>query len=452
MSIETIRLTGRGKAFLIVSCILIGLSFVAPTNDAFLSLLVSGLSMILLIFISYNFLMIKARVLHQVEIQRIIKGSKIEKEPHQILIRFKNPTAFPIYCSEITDNPPETAKIIRGSNNSILVLPPKGISTMSYWAKFSTGEHKFKKSTVLIRDPLSLLFVTVPLGKEDIARIFPKIRPIIERRLWRSLVTAPFGMSRARVIGAGHEFADIREYVYGDDFRKIEWKSTARTGKLMVKDHELEAHLRVIFILDATKTMLHGVLGNTKLEYSIRAVAAISKFLLDRGDQVALTIYMGENDFLFVPMLKGRGRFKEILQALSRVSPKGLNKSGLIEAISKSVAKSTAWGKNLIILISDLENCTIDFLESLAELAFRIRSMKNDFYIISPYTPLFEEETMSSLGRIIYRIYAASSWKEREKITRIFERRGISVLNVGPRDIIDIVLKRIEEMRPVAPV
>ena len=80
-----------------------------------------------------------------------------------------------------------------------------------------------------------------------------------------------------------------------------------------------------------------------------------------------------------------------------------------------------------------------------------VRKSRNRIIIVSPYTPLFEVETLAGVGKIMYRIHAAKSWSSREEVVREFERLGIPVLNVGQEDVVEVLLNRLEEERRIAP-
>jgi len=394
---------------------------------------------------------VKAKVLSYVKVERKIKGSFIEQEPHTVVLSFYNPSLIPIYGVEFVDNLPKTFKVYDGSPSGLLILPPKGIAEYKYKIRPLMGRHVFGELKVILRDPLSLFFIETTMRKPVEYKFKPKVIPLRERKLLSAMVTAPFGTSKARIKGVGQEFTDVRDYVPGDDFRYLEWKATARTGKLKVKEYELEAHLRAIFILDASKTMYYGLAGNTKLEYSARAIAAIAKLLLDRGDYVGLTIYMGGDKYEIVPLRHGRTHIHRILDALANIRPYSEDKTLLPEVIAKSLIRGTAWGYNLLLLITDLEPYDMALYNRIVDALVKAKELRNSICIISPYTPLFEIETLDGFSKAIYRIQVAKGWDVRESSLKVFTSKGIPVLNVGPHDIIEVVLKKIEALRFHAP-
>src|SRR5207245_813389 len=121
--------------------------------------------------------------------------------------------------------------------------------------------------------------------------------------------------------GEGMEFADIREYTHGDPFKRIEWKSTARTGELMVRELHAETTLNVMIILDASDTMAYGQAGQTKLDYSARAVASLVNYLSKRGDFFGLTIVQGQRPARVIPLARGQVQITRILNLLGQLQP-----------------------------------------------------------------------------------------------------------------------------------
>src|SRR5262249_513494 len=64
------------------------------------------------------------------------------------------------------------------------------------------------------------------------------------------------GIRAAHMIGAGREFESLREYQPDDDYRRIDWKATAKRGKLISRQYEVERSQNVVLVLDMGRTML----------------------------------------------------------------------------------------------------------------------------------------------------------------------------------------------------
>ena len=98
------------------------------------------------------------------------------------------------------------------------------------------------------------------------------------------------GLRRMRLRGAGSEFESVRDYESGDGFRSIDWKATARRGKLMVVQREVERSQDVMLLIDCGRLMTARAGMQRKLDYAVTAglsVASIASLASDRVGVVA---------------------------------------------------------------------------------------------------------------------------------------------------------------------
>jgi uncharacterized protein (DUF58 family) len=98
------------------------------------------------------------------------------------------------------------------------------------------------------------------------------------------------GLRRLRRRGTGGEFASLREYGPDDAFRSIDWKATARRGKPMVAEYEVERAQQIVVAIDAGRLMTPRLGDRRKLDYAVSAalaIAAIARLAADRVGVVA---------------------------------------------------------------------------------------------------------------------------------------------------------------------
>src|SRR3989442_6339922 len=76
------------------------------------------------------------------------------------------------------------------------------------------------------------------------------------------------GMHKSPHKGSSVEFAEHKQYVPGDDLRKIDWKVMAKTDRVYVKQYEEETNLRCYLIIDASGSMAYGSGDVSKFRYS----------------------------------------------------------------------------------------------------------------------------------------------------------------------------------------
>jgi uncharacterized protein (DUF58 family) len=106
------------------------------------------------------------------------------------------------------------------------------------------------------------------------------------------------GYHASRQLGGAGEFVDFREYMGGEDLRRLDWKVLARTGKAFVRLHEEETNLICTLVIDASGSMRFGTAGRrdtaqSKLEYVQYLATALSHVISRSQDQVGLAVLDG---------------------------------------------------------------------------------------------------------------------------------------------------------------
>ncbi|MEI9998685.1 MAG: DUF58 domain-containing protein [Verrucomicrobiota bacterium] len=110
------------------------------------------------------------------------------------------------------------------------------------------------------------------------------------------------GLHRSPRKGSSVEFAEYRDYQFGDDLRRIDWRLYGRTDRLHVKQTEHETQLRVFLVFDTSASMGYTARPGerlTKIDYARTVLAALGLLALRQGDAFGLaTIGAGLDDFL----------------------------------------------------------------------------------------------------------------------------------------------------------
>ena len=123
------------------------------------------------------------------------------------------------------------------------------------------------------------------------------------------------GIRAARLQGAGREFESLREYMPDDEMRRIDWKASARSGKLVSRQYEVEKSQSVILAIDVGRTMLAEIDGIQKLDYAINAALLLAYVATLSEDRVGLLLFADEVQ-TYLPPKKGRAQVYAIMEAL----------------------------------------------------------------------------------------------------------------------------------------
>ena len=189
------------------------------------------------------------------------------------------------------------------------------------------------------------------------------------------------GIHQSPFRGHSLEFAQHREYAYGDELRHIDWKVYGRTDRFYVKQYQEETNLRAYILLDISKSMTFtGDTGSiSKLVYGIHLSAAISYLLLHQEDSVGLALF--DNKIRnFIPPRAQLGHFANIADVLENITPgEDTNISVILDDFGKLLKK-----RGLVIFISDLFDDPEQVMKSIKLLRFKHHDVVV-FQIISPY-------------------------------------------------------------------
>ena len=142
---------------------------------------------------------------------------------------------------------------------------------------------------------------------ENLLHVYPDMRQMREYALLaRSDRLNLVGMRRTRRIGQDNEFERLRDYTLDDNYKHIDWRSTARRGKLTVKDFQANQSQRVIFLVDCGRMMTNTSEGISLLDHAFNAALMLSYIALNRGDSVGLICFADEVQAYVAPS-RGRG-------------------------------------------------------------------------------------------------------------------------------------------------
>lgn len=156
------------------------------------------------------------------------------------------------------------------------------------------------------------------------------------------------GRHRSKHLGESLDFADYREYVPGDDYRRIDHQLWARLGQVLVRRFEAEEELTVTIILDATASM--GMGG--KFETARRVAAIVSYLALSSGDRVVPVVIAGDGGRPTTrgPIGRHRSAWPTIERWLESIDTAGTTPlAGAIRGVVGPVA-----GKGAVVVVSDL--------------------------------------------------------------------------------------------------
>ncbi|MGI0148975.1 MAG: DUF58 domain-containing protein, partial [Thermoplasmata archaeon] len=223
---------------------------------------------------------------------------------------------------EVADVLPREFAVVRGTNHAVVSLEAGGTLLLAYTIRSDVkGDYVLGPVRARSFDPLAL-------GAEDAVLPLPSrlvVAPAVEdlrRVALQPRRTRPwFGQVPSRRIGAGTEFWGVREYVSGDEVRRINWKASARFERLYTNEYEGERSGDVVIVVDARRESLVGTEANNPIEHGVRAALGIADRALAAKNRAGLIVQRQVLDV--VPLAFGRKQLYRILEHLTHVRAGG---------------------------------------------------------------------------------------------------------------------------------
>ncbi len=194
------------------------------------------------------------------------------------------------------------------------------------------------------------------------------------------------GQHRSPHRGSSVEFAEYRNYVPGDDLRRLDWRVFARSDRFYMKEFEAETNLRCYLVIDGSGSMGFQMRHGRKIDFAKRLAATLTYLVIHQGDAAGL-ICSGEKVSMEIPPKRTPAHVQLILEHLDKVEPAG--ETGLIAALHELAEKARPRG--LVLIFSD---CFTD-LEPLLQAVQHLRFRKHDvalFHLLDAAELQFEFE------------------------------------------------------------
>ncbi len=283
-------------------------------------------------------------------------------------------------------------------------------------------------------------------------KVYPNLLDIRKYELQaRKGMLQEIGLRQARMLGSGTEFERLREYQLDDEFRKIDWKATARRGKPVTREFETEKSQTVMCLLDAGRLMrppVNDAANQTghalaKIDYSINAVLMLAYVAALRGDRVGLLTFADEVTNYLAPRA-GRGQFYKMLALLYAVESQPVE-SDYVRAFSYLGAKHKK--RSLIVIFSDIATgiAANTLVRQLAPLSPRHLVLL--VAISDPTIVQLASQIPRDSASVYERAVAEQLVDERTLILETLRQRGVLTLDVPANQLTVAVVNKYLELK-----
>lgn len=198
----------------------------------------------------------------------------------------------------------------------IVQLQPKSRSTLRYRLRpRRRGAFELARIYLQVRSRMGFWRRFFSYEQLSTVNVYPDMKQLSEFAiLARTNRLSQIGVRQTRRVGQDHDFERLRDYTVDDNYKHIDWRSTARRNRLTVKDFQASQSQRIIFLMDCGRMMTNESKGISLLDHGLNAMLMMSYVALRQGDSVGL-ISFSDRVHGFVPPGGGMNQMNHLLHA-----------------------------------------------------------------------------------------------------------------------------------------
>ncbi len=306
------------------------------------------------------------------------------------------------------------------------------------------GNYQFGDLNLRWRAPLGLIVCQARVPSAGPVKVYPNLLSVRSYDLLlRRNRLQELGLRHARMFGQGTEFERLREYLPDDDYRRIDWKATARRNRPVTIEYETERSQNVMVVLDAGRMMQSPIDKIAKLDYVINATLFLAYVASGKGDKVGLMTFADDVIHYLTPR-QGRGQFYRMLEMLYALEP---------QPVEPDYRRSLAYlavkqrKRSLIVIFTDLSgglsmNALLAHVSVLAR-----RSLPLVVTISDPGIHAAASQIPHDSLAVYQRSAAAELLDERQVTLEQMQRQGVLTLDVPANKLSVSVINRYLELK-----
>lgn len=305
-------------------------------------------------------------------LRQVERGLRVSREAPEMLaygeeatitVRITNPTLLRVAWLEVRESVPFTLRI-RPTQHQVISLGAGASHQLMYQVRgVRRGWYPLGPTQLILGDALGLSRLTLQVPAKHLT-VYPRVLPLSALGLPATLNVGPLtgrrGEDPARPAG-------VRQYVPGDDVRRLDWKSSARQSTLLVRRADPTIAPETTIALAFARHDYESRVLQDSLERAAVVAASLSMALLERKLPVSLIANGYEpqagQSGVILPFGKGDGQRRVLLGVLGRLEL-GQNQN-LFDLLH---SHPLPWGGTLVLVLADL---TLELLPNVVALRRR---------------------------------------------------------------------------------
>jgi uncharacterized protein (DUF58 family) len=335
----------------------------------------------------------------------------------------------------------EFPKEFRGEGKTLnLKIDKRSSATFSYRVvPLSRGCFYFNRTVVRYRGLLELVVFQKYYGEPYKVEVYPDIGSIARFDLMmRRTHLIESGLISERRRGSGTDFESLREYVRGDEFRKIDWKASARRNKLITREFQSEVNQSILIMLDCSRSMGAKVKEITLLDHAANGALLLGHQVLKKGDKVGLVTFSDSPHQILLPA-RGKNHFFSFVRQLYAVE------ANRVEPDFKTVFKAlnmTRVRRSLLMIITDLiPGEAVKKMQKAIPLVAR-KHLPVVISVLDPNVKVAAEQIPETEEEVFQKVVATNLIRRISKLAKQVELVGAATLVVTPEQLSSSMLSQ----------
>jgi uncharacterized protein (DUF58 family) len=392
------------------------------------------------LFVEYGLLIIPALLLADVTILHVNKNgifgrrNTLDKlsngDDNFIQIVLENHYLFPSRLTIIDEIPFQFQA--RNTEFNLTIEPGKNKIVEYIVHPVKRGEYSFGSLNIFVKSPIGFIQRRYSFSQDMKVPVYPSFLQMRKYELLaisNNLTNA--GVKKIRKIGSNAEFDQIKEYVYGDDFRTINWKATARKNKLMINQYQDEKSQQVYSVIDMGRVMKMPFNNLSLLDYAINASLVISNIAMLKQDKAGIITFSNKVQSVLLAERRN-SQLQKILELLYN------QKTGYLESDFEKLyinIKTKINQRSLLLLYTNFES-----LSGLQRQLKYLRRIAKDHLLVVIFFENTELETFMekpaiSTEEVYNKTIAEKFIYEKKLIVKELEKYGIHCILTDPKKL-----------------
>lgn len=345
----------------------------------------------------------------------------------------------------LRDTPPATFRVAEEARVIAGTVPPGAFTELAYdaWPP-RRGDYLFGDLYLRWATPLGLLRRQARYPAAESVKVYPNLVEVRKydlllrrNRLWE------LGLRTTRVLGSGAEFERLRDYTPDDEYRRINWKATARRARPITMEYETERSQNIFALLDVGRVMRSPVGDVAKMDYAINAVLLLTYVAVQKGDRVGLLTFADSVQTWVAPR-SGKAQFHRLLEQLYAVEGQPVEPN-FDAALSYFAAHHHKRG--LVLVFTDLTGG----MGNEGLIARMVRLRRNHLPLLvtvaDPTVEHLARQPIADSTTLYERTAAEQLLQERKLVLDRLRQQGVNTLDVPADELSVAVINRYLELK-----